>query len=206
MAVKAATNGRASKHTPVELEPLDIQEFDVRIESMTPLLVNRFSDKARREIADKGPKKKRVIESPEEQYKGSLYRHPDGGYGFPAAAFKKAAIRAAKVVGMYMTDAATGGWQIMGMSDGEVDLIKIEGEPEMHSSIVRVSGKASPRYRGIFHEWSATLTVMHNARSTSRAQIISLLEHAGFHVGVGENRPEKTGSNGMFRIMRKGGE
>ena len=61
-------------------------------------------------------------------------------------------------------------------------------------------GTTDIRIRGEFPEWSTELTVRYNASTLQPEQIINLFNVAGFAIGVGEHRPQKDGSNGMFHV------
>jgi hypothetical protein len=83
--------------------------------------------------------------------------------------------------------------------DGE--LVKIDGEPEPREDMVRVGmGTADIRYRGEFKNWSTTFTIRYNASVLSAEQIVNLFNAAGFGVGIGEWRPQKSGSYGRFHV------
>jgi hypothetical protein len=84
------------------------------------------------------------------------------------------------------------------------DMVTIEGKPVMREDVVKV-GKfpnkvADLRYRAEFKKWSCVLTIKYNARVLTQDQIINLLHLAGFAVGIGEWRPEKSGQFGMFHV------
>lgn len=184
--------------TIVEIPPLEIKEFDLTLVGTSSLICHRWSDKAKQMIADvqaKKAKQGREKRDPKAEYEASLYQYDGNGtYGFPTIAFKAAAVRAAKQAGMAMTDA-----RCSFHVDG--DLVEINGTPSMREDMVRVAnGAADIRYRGEFIKWSATLRVKYNSAVISVEQIINLFNIAGFGVGVGERRPEKSGSNGMWTV------
>ena len=193
---------KPEKQVCIEIPPLDLKEFDLELIGDTSLISHAWSDKAMREIADKQAKKAkqgREKRDPEAEYKASMYAHPDGGYGFPTVAFKAAAVRAAKQAGLPMTDA-----RCFFHVDGE--LVKIIGEPTMRTDMVRVSnGAADIRYRGEFKNWRVKLRVRYNSAVIGAEQVINLFNIAGFGIGVGEWRPEKSGSYGMWHV-RTGAE
>jgi hypothetical protein len=67
--------------------------------------------------------------------------------------------------------------------------------------MVRIAmGTADIRYRGVFNEWSTTFALRFNKNVLSPEQIVDLFNTAGFAIGVGEHRPEKNGSLGMFHV------
>lgn len=88
-----------------------------------------------------------------------------------------------------------GAFHIMG------DLVEIEGTPEMREDMVRVGmGVADMRFRGEFKTWSACIPIRYNQGVFSAEQIVNLFNLGGFGCGVGEWRPEKGGSFGMYHV------
>ncbi len=182
----------------VTLPRPDLQVIEINLRGLSPLICHRWSDKAKRQMLAKQTKQAstgKEAKNPEEDYQQSLYPHPDGGYGFPAVAFKGAAVRAGTYSDQKMTF-LRGAFHVLG------DLVKIIGEPRPREDMVRLQGNtADIRYRGEFPEWSTTLAVRFNARAISMEQVLNLFSIAGFSVGVGEWRPEKDGSYGMFEVV-----
>lgn len=187
----------------IELQQLQKQRIEIKLIGDTPIICHRFSEKAKKQMLDKQMKKAtqgRVAKDPEADYLSSLYVHPDGGYGFPAIAFKAAAVTAANDVGIQKV-LARRAFHLMG------ELVKINGEPHMREDVVRLAGpggSADLRYRGEFTTWSVELDVVFNASIISKEQLVNLFQIAGFGVGVGEWRPEKDGVNGMFHVATEG--
>lgn len=182
----------------ITLPALNIQFLKLRLKGDSSLICHAWSEKAKRQMLDKQMKKAKQAKEakdPEQDYRDSLYPHPDGGYGFPAVAFKAAAVDACSSIEGVTKVEARGAFHIIG------DMVKIEGEPTPREDMVRVGmGTADIRYRGEFREWSAEITLRYNANVLSREQIANLFNTAGFAVGVGEWRPQKDGSFGMFHV------
>lgn len=197
----------ARKEVTVTLPPLNIQRMEITLIGDSPLICHKWSDKAKKQMLDKQTKKAKTAKEakdPERDFRESMYEHPDGGYGFPVIAFKAAAVGACRFVdGIPMTQ-AKGAFHI----DGE--LVRISGsEPTMREDMVRIAmGTADIRYRGEFRTWRVTLSIRFNANVLSAEQITNLFNTAGFGVGVGEWRPQKDGSYGMFHVATSedGGE
>lgn len=182
----------------IELPPLNIRQMELTLIGDSPLICHAWSVKAKKAMLDKQMKRAKAAKEakdPERDYEESLYRHPDGGYGFPAIAFKAAAVAACRFVdGIKMTE-VRGAFHIIG------EMVKIEGEPTPREDMVRVGmGTADIRYRGEFRSWRATLTIRFNANVLSAEQIANLFNTGGFGVGVGEWRPERDGSYGCFHV------
>lgn len=164
----------------------------------SPLICHAWSTKAKREMLDKQMKKAKQAKEakdPESDFKESLYLHPEGGYGFPAVAFKSSAVDSCSHIEGITKVEARGAFHIIG------DLVKIVGQPTPREDMVRVGmGTADIRFRGEFKSWRATLTVRFNASVLSAEQITHLFNTGGFAIGVGEWRPQRDGSFGMFHV------
>lgn len=198
MATKSKAKAGDEAGSQVTIPPLQIEEFSVTIVGDAELVCHKWSEKAIKMMEDKHARKPkadyRPVRKPRQEFLDSLYPHPDGGWGFPAIAFKKAAVRAAKGTELAMVDARVC-FHVMG------DLIKIKGKPIMREDMVRVGrGSADIRYRGTFKEWSCKLRIRYDASLISASQLINLINKAGFGVGVGEYRPEKDGSWGLYHV------
>lgn len=213
---RISQNGHARVNVKAEivaLRPIDIREFQIPIRGITPLIVHKFSDKARTSIKDKQEQKAkggREKRDPNAEYLAAMYVMPGTGepgsksakYGVPAAGFKKSAIKACRYIdGMTMT-VVSGAFQVLEDAGG---LVQIKyGEVHMREDAIRLPNKALDlRYRPEFTDWSCVLRVRYNHSAISPEQIVNLFQHAGFHVGWGELRPEKGYSNGMFEVVGK---
>ena len=183
----------------VTLPPLNIQTVSVTLIGDTPLIVHRWSEKAKKQMLDKQTKKAtagREAKDPERDFRDSLYVLPDGRYGFPIIGFKAAAVTACTSIGSMTKVAARQAFHV----DGEYAVIEGD-EPTMREDMVRVGmGTADIRYRGEFRNWWTTIEIKYNANVLSAEQILNLMQTAGFAVGVGEWRPERDGQYGRFHV------
>lgn len=186
------------KSTAIQLPQMQIQHMEITLEGDSPLICHRWSEKAKKEILDKQMKKAKQAKEakdPERDFRESLYEHPEGGYGFPVVAFKAAAVDACSYVDGITKVAARGAFHV------QEELARLDGEPSMREDMVRVGmGTADIRYRGEFKKWSTKLLIRFNSAVLSAEQIVNLFNIAGFAVGVGEWRPQKNGSYGMFHV------
>lgn len=197
-AAGTLTPNRLGVHTAISIPRIDVRYMEITLIGDSPLISHKWSDKAKKQMLDKQMKKAKSgkeAKNPEQDFKDSLYEHPEGGYGFPCVAFKAAAVGACRFAdGMKMTE-ARGAFHVVG------ELAKIEGEPTQREDMVRIGmGIADIRHRGEFKTWRTTLTIAFNASAISVEQITNLLNLAGFGVGVGEWRPEKDGPYGRFHV------
>jgi len=201
MPTKKATTTAAAKDVSktISIPPLSISIMKLTLIGDSPLITHQWSAKAKKMMLDKQMKKAtgaREAKNPEQDYKDSLYMHPDGGYGFPAIAFKAAAVDAATFVDGITKVEMRGAFHI------NDELVKIEGSPAPREDVVRVGmGTADLRYRAEFKKWKTTLTIRYNSRAISAEQITNMFQNAGFAIGIGEWRPQKDGRNGMFHVQ-----
>lgn len=189
----------------IELMPLDIRTIEIKIVGEMSLIMNKWSQKAITQMQDKHAKaaKSKVREArvPEQEFVDATYTRADGTYGFPAVAFKNAAVTACTSLKGYLTQTQARQAFHVESHDGDA-LVQIEGDPPvMRTDSVTVGmGAADLRYRPEFKNWSARLRIRYNAGVLSASQIVNLINLAGFAVGVGEWRPERNGINGTFRV------
>ncbi len=195
----------SKKEEVVEIPELKIRRVTFTVKGQAPLIVNNFSKKAKEMMLGKQMKKAtegREAKNPQELYEQSLYYFPDGKRtGFPAVGFKAAMTRAAKQLGLVMTD-TRGKFHVLG--DDGTELVEIKGKHEMRDDMVRLaSGVADIRFRACYNQWSANVTISYNENAISKEQLANLLRVAGYSCGIGEWRPEKSnsGSYGLFDIQ-----
>lgn len=195
MATKKA--GAASPVSKDDIKQLVIKTLKVTIVGDTPLITHKWSEKAKRQMLDKQMKKtvEKVAKDPEADFESSIHRLPDGRPCFPSLGIKCAAVRAAKGLGIAMTDARAA-FHV----DGEY--IPIQGDaPIAREDMVRLeTGVPDIRYRAEFRKWSLEFTISYNAALLSPAQLATMINAAGFGTGLGEWRPEKSGRFGMFHL------
>jgi hypothetical protein len=189
----------------IHIETVPVATLRVPIVGTSPLIVNRFSEKAKRQMLDamQGRKSPKSPKDPQAEYEASLYRMKGGdGFGFPTIAFKAATVGAARFYGqLTMT-----GLKQMLFFRGEVgedgqQLCRLEGEPRMREDTVRVGrGGSDLRYRGEFPEWQTYVDVTFVKSALTPTSVLSLIDAGGLGIGVGEWRPEKDGDFGTFRV------
>lgn len=205
----------AKTSTAIALPPLALEVVEIPLIGTAPLIVHAWSEKALRQMADKQQRKAtkgREAKDPRADFIGSLYpldELPDAPtdddlaaarFGFPAVAFKSAAVTACTSTGSITKVAARQAFHVIG------EMVEIIGPPPaMREDVTRVGmGVADLRYRGQFDPWGARVRVEINTAVISAEQIVNLFNLAGFAVGVGEWRPERDGGYGRFRVAQAG--
>ncbi len=204
-AVAAAPPGEKVKQVVVgvsrlELPPMDIRRATIEVVGDSLLVTQPFSEKAMRQILDAQTgvlKKKKEPKNPEADYEASKYLDEYGRCCVRAIAFKAAAVDAAVQFDKSITKVFLRGvFHIPG------ELLPIEGcEPRMRQDMVRVGmGTADIRFRAEFWPWSIKVPVRYNATNISLSTLVELFRMGGFSSGIGEYRPQRDGSWGMYSI------
>lgn len=200
--------GKTASIVPQHVEEPQIFVPQIRRDRMkltlvgdSPLVVHKWSEKAKRMMLIKqveGMKPKKEKKDPNQDFKDSLYVMEDGKYGFPSVGFKAAAVAACRFVeGLPMTE-ARGAFHVL----NELSVIESKDGPRSREDMVRVGmGVADIRYRGEFVQWTARIEIEYNPKVIGPEQIANLMNLAGFHVGIGEMRPGKSGMGyGRFHV------
>ena len=207
----------------IEIKPINIVTTTVRIAGDTPLIMHRWSEKAKRMILEKQMKKTKSsakeAKNPVEDFIESVYwmegkpsEYTEAAFeeacrngarfGFPVTAIKQATISSAYRNGITKDMASLrGAFFISG--EGSELLAEVKGcAPTMREDMVRVGmGVADIRFRGEFANWYMDLQVSYNANGAyTLDQIINLINVGGFSCGIGEWRPEKDGNYGMYHV------
>ncbi len=192
---------KMSKTTEVVMAEMVIRKARIVLIGDSPLIVHAWSAKVKREILDKQMKKAKnakEAKDPATLFEEALYRMPDNAeaYGFPAVAFKSAAVDACSMVSDMTKVSARGAFHIQG------DMIALKyGEVVKREDMVRIGmGTTDVRIRPEFKDWSVEFDLRYNSGVMSLDQLANLFNVAGFSIGVGEWRPQKDGSFGMFHV------
>lgn len=217
---KAATEGEVDDQENaeriMEIPPIEIGRALVRVEQMSPLIVNRFSEKAKKQMLDKQMKKAmpaKEAKDPEALFRSSLYVIPGtekmtdfepGKYFLPGVMFKKAAVGGCRYVDGITMEKAKGLFFVSGDGEGHGDPVLEFDEIVMREDAVRnATGVADLRFRAQFNNWAAELDINYNKRAIAIEQVVNLLNAGGFGQGVGEWRPsaKKGGEFGRFHVV-----
>jgi hypothetical protein len=189
-----------------EISRIEAETLDVPILGTAPLIVHRFTEKAKRQMLDamQGRRTPKEARDPQKDYEDAFYRLADGsGYGFPVLGFKAATIGAARFYGKAVTMTSLKQFiYVHGLAgtDGSL-LARIEGEPTMREDVVRIGrGGTDLRYRPMFSDWRAVVRFTYIPSVLTRNSLLSLIDAGGMGVGVGEWRPEKDGVYGTYRV------
>jgi hypothetical protein len=203
----------------ISIPEIKLQSAQIRIEGTSPLVVHKFSEKAKRQMLEKQMKTAKTsakeAKNPVEDFIGALYwltplpeecredafikAVKDGArFGFPTTGVKAAIVSAA-----YRAELVKNKVSLFGCFHISGEFIEIKGTiPVMREDTVRLqTGVADIRFRPEFPVgWYADLEVTYNSSLLSLEQLVSFITLGGFAVGIGENRIEKGGTWGSFKV------
>ena len=203
----------------VEIPQLKLDTAIIHVVGDTPLIVHKWSEKAKKEIRDKQMKKattKKEAKDPVADFIDTLYwldnepedKTMDGfekalangaRFGFPATGFKQCAIMGAYRLGADIKTTVAKAAIII-----PCEYIEIKGKAvTMREDMVKVGGiskVADIRYRAQIEDWEADIPVKFCSSVMSLEQVVNLFNMGGFACGVGEWRNEKNGIFGAFHV------
>lgn len=153
MTATAEVNGHGA--ALLAIDRIAEEKLRVPILGVSPLIVHRFSEKAKRMMLDNatGRKTPKEPKDPDAEYEACFYRLADERYGFPADAFKQATVGAARFYGKQVTMTALKQFVFISgeIGDDGRQLVEIHGEPRMRHDVVRVGrGGSENRFRPEF--------------------------------------------------------
>jgi hypothetical protein len=194
--------------TTISVLKIDHASIDVYVVGVSPLRMNRLSEKAKHELLYPSKKKNQTEKDtilkhdPMAEFLASPHRIPDPNaetlLALPATAFKKALSTAA------LDLPGTKKAQIARLTYVDNEFVPIYGVPLMLCTNVRMADMAhTPDIRFIcaLKEWAAKFTVNFVQPNLTPEGIMNLVSASGVYVGVGDGRPEKGKlSCGRFRI------
>ena len=215
MATKKAT----AESTVIEIPQLKMETAVIHVKGDTPLIVHKWSEKAKKEIRDKQMKKettKKEAKDPVADFIDTLYwldGEPEektmegfekalangARFGFPATGFKQCAIMGAYRLGADIKTTVAKAAIII-----PCEYIEIKGKAvTQREDMVKVGGiskVADIRYRAQIEDWEADIPVKYCSSVMSLEQVVNLFNMGGFACGVGEWRNEKNGIFGAFHV------
>lgn len=191
----------------IRLVPLNMQTITVPIEGTTDLWMDKFPEETMKGILDKqcgiskGGKKK--IRDTKQEIKDAIHHLPNGKVGFPVSAFKAGMCACTSFLGdkFFSKKLVSGAVRIINAVDG---LIEIKSKKMV---VAKHSIGSNMKFTPAFQDWSAELVIKYDANNISSSDIVTLLNYAGFYVGVGANRPKGmgggSGEQGCFKVKIK---
>lgn len=183
--------------------PIRNRTISFTIRGTSPMVQNRFGEKAaeamRLKKAGKLTKKREPC-VPENEFESAKYKTEDGQIGFPGMGLKKAMITAAhRDIGIEKVLVCKA---IRFRIEDPLGVTPMEAsDPIMREDLVKVgNGAADLRYRPEYRHWTAKIKFEVDEGLMNAADVLGLVDRAGFGVGLCEMRPEKKGDFGTFEV------
>ena len=214
----------------IELPKIETGLLTLNIVGDSPLIVHRWSEKAKKEMLDKQMKKAKSgkeAKNPMRDFVDALYWLDDTGNAINTPAeldgiddatpydkvyeilkngrfgFPTTAFKACAIDAGYQQGVIAKKTTARGAFHIIGEFAVIEGIPEMREDMVQVGGMskaAGIRYRPEFKTWKTQLLIQYNKKAITPEQIANLMNFGGFANGVGEWRPSRDGSFGRFHV------
>ena len=192
----------------LNIQPLNLKTGTFEMYGTSPLVLNKFSEKARNamkkkqeqgELSKKG--KKRDGKDFKATFEAAKRISTEGWCGIHAGGLRNALISACRTAGFTMTRAKL---SIFVLADGfdrddGMPLVRlIAGDPEYTEMAVRnETGVVDLRARPMWRDWGFILNVRYDADQFSLEDVTNLVLRAGHQVGIGEGRPDSKKSAGL---------
>lgn len=202
--------------TVITIAPLRYETLELELRGISPLVINRFSQKAITEMMETQKagstsrgKKKRDPKDFDLCFEQAKHVSEQGWEGIHAAAFRNAAISACRTCGVVMTRAKLALWVLADGFDrvDGVPLVKLTGEPaQKHVAVVRNrTGVADVRCRPMYRSWGCKLRLQFDRDMLTASDVANLITRVGYQVGVAEGRPDSKDSAGcgwgLFEVV-----
>ena len=216
--------------TMITLPGIDLGIITVDIVGDSPLIVHRWSEKAKKEMLNKQMKRAtngKEAKNPMRDFLDAMYWLDEEGNAIDTPAelenatmetpteeinkviasgrfgFPACAFKACAISAGYQQGVIAKKTTARGAFHILGEYAVIEGDISMREDMVQIGGMsrvADIRYRPEFKNWKTTLTIRYNKKAITPEQIVNLLNYGGFSNGVGEWRPEKDGAFGTFHV------
>lgn len=201
------TKGKTTS-TAVEVNEIIMAESRFNVLGVSPMIMNRFSQKAWQELLFPSARRSRAtLESalkhdPIAEFRGALYRNRDPKqpalFHIPNGAFHQVLCNA----GIDIPGAAKA--KLERLTSVVETQVNVFGVPQLFMSMVRNSDmNRTPdvRTRPVFPEWACTVTIRYVKSLVTEKTIANLFGASGVIGGIGDWRPQKGGSFGAFRVV-----
>lgn len=186
------------------VKAIQAKRITVRIVGTSPIIANKWSEKAKQMMAKKGSGDKtsnRDARDTDAEFKAAMHLTSDGKHGVPVMAIKTCIINAAhKDLGIEKTLVRKA--LFVGVSDpsGVIPFDK-HSKPWMREDPMRIGrGSVMLRYRPQYDTWSLIVTFEIDSSLLTIENLLNLITRAGFGVGLLEGRPEKGRDFGRFKL------
>mgnify|MGYP001024341308 CR=1 FL=1 len=179
------------------------EKVEVGIEGLTPLLMHKIGAETMEKMQDRGHKIT-DIPTPEEEAEDGAYKNEKGELVIPARCIKASIVRASSWYKLGKRSLKQFIAGCVRIEPYEVSLgvkkYEIDARP-----VVIGRGNRVIRHRPMIKQWKCTFGMIYNKEVFTTKESLEVLkkviEEAGMRCGLLDNRPEKGGENGTFKIV-----
>ena len=206
------------KNESVSIEVMEVQRGELKfyVKGTEPLILNRLSEKARRELLLPKGKKTAADKAMNLKHNPIQEFHDAPHYLAPGAGADKAPTLLALPCTSFKNAMLTAALDMEGVTKAAIgrqvyvpgEYTPVYGIPKLYMRPVRsadMNRTPDIRTRVILPEWCCELTVQFAKPILREKPVANLLAAAGFMSGMGDFRPEKgKGTNGQFVLVGDG--
>jgi hypothetical protein len=175
-----------------------MKKYEVEIEGVSPLLMNRFVSGT-----DLEPTKKKIIITKQVDVKDKLYLLSDGKAYIPAIYIERAMIEAGK---SFKGKGKSSLSKILGaMLSVEPAALVLTNQKWVEDIQVGVNPMTKGRmniHRPRFDNWGTKFKMIVSIDEIPTERLKEILDYAGLYVGLGDWRPAKKGKYGKFIVKK----
>jgi len=188
------------KEKVVTVSMINLETVNFKIKGMSPLLMDKFPDEAKKQITEKQEGKSQTKKKPRDiklEKIQAVHVTSDGQIGFPAVGFKAGLIESTSFIGdKFFSKKLLKGIQIVNANEG---LVPIEFKKQ---DILEHNIQSNTKYSPQFHDWECILSIQFDKNNISKEDLANLINYAGFYYGIGiwSPRCKSGGSYGMYRL------
>lgn len=189
------------KIVEIKIQPLNIETIKIKIKGVTPLLMGKVSDEVKEGILAKqvgvSKSNKKKVRDTKQEVLDAIHVLPNGDIGFPVHGFKHGMMEVTSFVGdkMFSRKLVSGAVKIINGVNGLVPIKYKKQDVLIHT--VMPNTMFTPQ----FHDWSCELHIQYDANNIAPADIMTLLNYAGFYNGIGMWRPKgRDGGSGEYGV------
>jgi len=215
-ASKVAKSGAGDEElytaAPVLLSPIQIVKTRIWLVGLSPLQLHELGEKTRKgimrdKVGVRDGNKKRELRDPIQEYISAsiivddtfnMLDYSGTNFGFKSCGLKKA-IASTKP---YTNIDKVSVYRNIFIPNKYVPILSPE-LPKLDADVVAIGGRNKVpdiRFRPIFNEWYIPLELHHDESIFPKQTIAIMLQRAGLHIGLGEQRIDKAGTFGSFRV------
>lgn len=212
---RTARPGRARPGTAwhgvafIPKESIIEMNIEIRIEGVTPLMLNKFTDAAALAASSGTSGSSSAIDrgTPQGIAESKLYRGVDGGIIIPQPNLLRCLVDGGVYhkIGRSQVTTKTSS-TLYGCLDIEAAEIPIEHQQpwrvDTRAVVIPATKGRILAHRPIFDDWALTFTVTLDTSIISAKFLRAIIDDAGKRVGLGEFRPSRKGPYGRFVVTR----